>query len=90
MDPLSNREQEVLTFVAQRHTNREIAARLMISNNTVRNHVSHIMDKLDMTRRSQTAIYAACHGMLDPNPSPSSWWDSAGPDSAGPGRDSQP
>ena len=90
MDPLSNREQEVLTFVAQGLTNREIAARLMISNNTVRNHVSHIMDKLDMTRRSQTAIYAACHGMLDPNPSPSSWWDSAGPDSAGPGRDSQP
>lgn len=64
-DRLSAREQEVLTLVAQGLTNREIAASLIISNNMVRNHVSHIMDKLDMTRRSQAAVYAARQGLLN-------------------------
>ena len=66
VDPLSAREHDVLTLVAEGLTNREIAARLIISDNTVRNHVSHIMDKLDMTRRSQAAAYAARHGFLTP------------------------
>ena len=79
-DPLSNREQEVLTLVAQGLTNREIAAKLIISSNTVRNHVSRIMDKLGMTRRSQAAVYAARHGMLDHDPSSVAGLDSAGLD----------
>ena len=77
-DPLSPREHEVLILVGQGLTNREIAAQLIISNNTVRNHVSHIMDKLDITRRSQAAVYAARHGMLGPDPSSSTGLDSAG------------
>jgi len=86
-DPLSAREQEVLTLVAQGLTNREIAARLIISNNTVRNHVSRIMEKLDMTRRSQAAVYAARHGMLDAEPDSSSVLGTGG---LGPGRGPQP
>jgi DNA-binding NarL/FixJ family response regulator len=63
-DVLSEREKEVLVLVAQGMTNRQIAAELVISENTVRNHLSHILDKLDMSRRSQVAAYAARHGLL--------------------------
>jgi DNA-binding NarL/FixJ family response regulator len=63
-DVLSEREKEVLVLVAQGMTNRQIAAELVISENTVRNHLSHILDKLDLSRRSQVAAYAARHGLL--------------------------
>ena len=69
-DLLSGREKEVLALVAEGLTNREIAGRLIISGNTVRNHVSHIMDKLDITRRSQAAAYAARRGMVGPEIGP--------------------
>ena len=62
-DLLSGREKEVLALVAEGMTNREIAGQLIITDNTVRNHVSHIMDKLDMTRRAQAAAYAARRGI---------------------------
>ena len=65
-DPLSRREKEVLALVAEGITNREIAGKLVISDNTVRNHISHIshiMDKLDITRRSQAAAYAVRGGI---------------------------
>ena len=64
---LSQREREVLGLVAQGLTNREIAQRLIISEHTARNHVSRILDKLDMTRRSEAATFAAQHGLLDPD-----------------------
>src|SRR5918996_2745619 len=63
-DILSEREKEVLVLVAQGMTNRQIAGELIISENTVRNHLSHILDKLDLSRRSQVAAYAARHGLL--------------------------
>ena len=59
-DPLSRREKEVLALVAEGMTNR---GKLIISDNTVRNHISHIMDKLDITRRSQAAAYAVRRGI---------------------------
>ena len=62
---LSDREKEVLTLVAKGLTNKEIASRLVISDNTARNHVSHILDKLGLTRRSEAASFAAQHGFLD-------------------------
>ena len=63
-DILSEREKEVLVLVAQGLTNRQIAAELIISENTVRNHLSHILDKLDLSRRSQAAAYAVQRGLL--------------------------
>jgi two-component system, NarL family, response regulator DevR len=63
-DLLSDREKEVLVLVARGLTNRQIAAELIISENTVRNHLSHILDKLDLSRRAQVAAYAAQRGML--------------------------
>ena len=62
---LSEREKEVLVLVAQGLTNREIAERLVISENTVRNHVSRILEKLGLARRSEAATFAAQHGLLD-------------------------
>ena len=62
---LSGREREVLALVAQGLTNKEIAARIIISQNTARNHVSRILDKLGFTRRSEAATFAAQHGLLE-------------------------
>ena len=61
---VSDREKEVLTLVAQGFTNREIAGKLVISENTARNHVSRILEKLGLTRRSEAAAFAAQHGLL--------------------------
>ncbi len=60
---LSPREREVLALVAQGCTNREIAERLVLSEVTARNHVSHILEKLGMSRRSEAAAFAARLGL---------------------------
>jgi DNA-binding NarL/FixJ family response regulator len=65
-DLLSDREKEVLALVARGLTNRQIAGELVLSENTVRNHLSHILDKLGLSRRSQVAAYAAQRGLLEP------------------------
>ena len=62
---LSERETEVVQLVAQGRTNKEITAELVISENTARNHVSNILDKLGFARRSEAATFAARHGLLD-------------------------
>ncbi|HMO96338.1 MAG TPA: response regulator transcription factor [Tepidiformaceae bacterium] len=62
---LSAREREVLVLVAKGMTNREIAAELVISDATARNHVSHILEKLGLSRRTEAATLAARLGLLD-------------------------
>ena len=57
-DPLSEREREVLALIARGCTNREIAERLVIAEKTAGHHVSHILDKLGLSRRSEAAAYA--------------------------------
>ena len=64
VEVLSDREREVLALIAQGQTNREIAGKLVISENTARNHVSRLLQKLDLTRRSEAAAFAAQHGLL--------------------------
>ena len=64
-DVLSQREKEVLLLIAKGNTNREIAAALVISEHTARNHVTHILDKLGLSRRSEAAAFAAKLGLLD-------------------------
>jgi len=64
-DVLSQREKEVLLLIAKGHTNRQIAAELVISEHTARNHVTHILDKLGLSRRSEAAAFAAKLGLLD-------------------------
>jgi DNA-binding NarL/FixJ family response regulator len=57
-DPLSEREREVLALIARGYTNRQIAEQLVISDKTAGHHVSHILDKLGLSRRSEAAAYA--------------------------------
>jgi DNA-binding NarL/FixJ family response regulator len=55
---LTPREQEVLQLVALGYPNREIASALFISEGTVKTHVTHLLDRLNLRNRSQLAIYA--------------------------------
>ena len=61
---LSPRERQVLLLVAEGYTNREIGQRLHLSSGTVKNHVSSILRRLDLTDRTQAAVLAAQHGLL--------------------------
>ena len=56
-DNLSKRESEVFSLIVEGCTNREIGERLYISQNTARNHVSHILHKLGLNRRGQAAVF---------------------------------
>jgi LuxR family maltose regulon positive regulatory protein len=60
---LSRRELEVLDLVAQGRTNREIAARLVLSEHTVNRHVANILRKLGLTSRAAAASLAGRHGL---------------------------
>ena len=64
---LSGQEKEVLALVARGSTSKEIAGKLVISEHTARNHLSRSLDKLGLTRRSEAAVFAAEHGLLDKN-----------------------
>ena len=61
---LSNRELEVLKCVARGETNQEIADNLKISENTVKNHVRSILEKLSVRNRIQAAVYAVREGII--------------------------
>ena len=56
---LSKRQTEVFALIVEGCTNREIGERLYISENTARNHVSHVLHKLGLSRRSQAAAFGA-------------------------------
>ena len=62
--PLSKREMEVLSFVTRGLSNKEIAASLGISHQTVKNHVTAILRKLGVEDRTQAAIYALRRGWV--------------------------
>lgn len=60
---LTRREHEVLELIAQGLTNKEIEERLVISANTVRNHITNIFSKMDVTHRSQAIVQAREAGL---------------------------
>jgi DNA-binding NarL/FixJ family response regulator len=62
--PLTKREIEVLQLVIKGATNRDIALELHISENTVKNHLRNIMEKLHMQNRIQAATYALKEGLI--------------------------
>jgi len=64
--PLSEREVQVLRLVAQGLSNKEIADRLVVSERTVRAHVSNILNKLHLANRTQAALYAIREGLSQP------------------------
>jgi DNA-binding NarL/FixJ family response regulator len=63
LSPLSDREREVLQFVARGHTYREIGERLYIAEKTVENHVRNILGKLHLNRKQELIRYAVEHGI---------------------------
>ncbi len=60
------REREVLALVAEGLTNRQIAARLVVSEHTVHRHVTNILRKLDLPTRAAAAAYAVRDGLVEP------------------------
>lgn len=62
-EPLTEREVEVLVYVARGYSNQEIADALIISERTVRTHVSNILSKLHLANRTQAALYALKEGL---------------------------
>jgi two-component system response regulator NreC len=62
--PLSEREVEVMSLVANGYTNKEIAKKLSISVKTVENHKSNSMQKLDLKSRAEVVDYARFRGWI--------------------------
>ena len=63
---LTEREREVLVLIARGYTNKQIANALIVTEKTARNHVSHILEKLGLARRSEAAAFAVEHKLVPP------------------------
>jgi LuxR family maltose regulon positive regulatory protein len=64
LEPLSPREVEVLTLIAQGHSNAEVADKLVLATSTVKRHINHIYGKLGITRRTQAILKAQQIGLI--------------------------
>jgi len=62
-EQLTARELEVLEYLAQGMSNRNIAAALFVTEYTIKKHVSQILEKMELTDRTQAALYAFAKGM---------------------------
>lgn len=62
--PLSPREMEILVLITKGYSNKEIAHKLGISRQTVKNHMTSILRKLQVSDRTQAAVYALRHGWI--------------------------
>ena len=62
---LTDRELEVLRLIAEGHSNAAIAEQLVLSEKTVKGHVSNILSKLHMDDRTQAAVYAWQQGLME-------------------------
>ncbi|GDY70283.1 hypothetical protein SAV14893_096760 [Streptomyces avermitilis] len=63
-DLLTPRETEVLRLISVGATNKEIAARLYLSEGTVKNHISRVLSRLGLRDRTQAALYARDNGLV--------------------------
>lgn len=63
VDPLTDRELEVLALLGSGLSNKQMASRLTIADCTVRTHVSNVLGKLGLSSRTQAALYAVEHGV---------------------------
>jgi two-component system, NarL family, response regulator LiaR len=65
VEHLTEREREVIRLVAQGRSNAEIAQALIISDKTVKTHISNVLSKLGLQDRTQLAIYAIKNSLVD-------------------------
>src|SRR5579884_3866219 len=63
--PLSTREREIVQLVAQGYKNKEMAEKMFISEQTVKNHLHNIFDKLGVSDRLELALYAIHHRLIE-------------------------
>lgn len=66
-DALTPRERDVLALVGRGRSNKQIAATLHLSEGTVKGYVSSVLDKLGVQDRTQAALYAVRHGLVEPS-----------------------
>ncbi len=66
-DLLTSRELEILRLIAQGTSNRDIASKLYISEKTVKNHVTNLFRKINVSDRTQAAVYAYKHRLVSLN-----------------------
>ena len=62
--PLTHREKQILSYVADGNTNKQIAYMLGISDQTIKNHISAIMRKMNANDRAHAVAIALCNGWL--------------------------
>ena len=67
MSPLTPREMEILDYIAQGFMNKEIAVKLGISEQTIKNHVTSILRKLNANARTETVVLAIRRGLVSIN-----------------------
>jgi DNA-binding NarL/FixJ family response regulator len=65
LDQLTAREREVLALLGEGLSNKDLAARLFVSEKTVKTHVSAILGKLHLADRTQAALFAVRHGLVE-------------------------
>jgi DNA-binding NarL/FixJ family response regulator len=64
IEKLTNREREILAQIAEGLLNKEIASNLNISERTIKNHISSVFKKLEVSDRTQAAVFAIKNNMV--------------------------
>jgi DNA-binding NarL/FixJ family response regulator len=68
LEALTSREREVLALIGHGETNTEIAARLVVSEGTVKTHINHLFTKLQLRDRAAAVVFAFDHDLVSPSP----------------------